>query len=124
MQILISNYSQISIYEQIKNQVKELILMNTLQEGELLPSIRALASELHVGVITVKRAYEELEKEGFIFNKQGKGCFVKKLDRQQLHQEYQKQVEAQIKSLCAFCKSHVVEKEEVLQLLNEHWRDE
>lgn len=76
MRIIISNTSNIPIYEQISTQIKEQILNGVLEEGASLPSIRGLAKDVQVSVITTKRAYEELEKEGFIETMQGKGSFV------------------------------------------------
>lgn len=76
MQILISNSSKESIYHQIKDQIKEQVLSGELNEGEALPSMRQLAKDLHISVITTKRAYEELEKEGFIYSIVGKGSFI------------------------------------------------
>ncbi|MCK9444876.1 MAG: GntR family transcriptional regulator [Tissierellaceae bacterium] len=76
MKIIISNSSNEPIYEQISNQIKELILKGELDEGDLLPSIRGLARDLQISVITTKRAYDELEKEGFIQTMQGKGSYV------------------------------------------------
>lgn len=76
MQILISNSSKESIYYQIKSQVKEKVLSSELKEGDALPSMRQLAKDLHISVITTKRAYEELEKEGFIYSIVGKGSFI------------------------------------------------
>ena len=76
MRIIISNSSDEPIYEQISKQVKTQILKGELKEGDLLPSIRALARDLQISVITTKRAYEELEREGFIETVQGKGSYV------------------------------------------------
>ena len=76
MDIILSNSSDKPIYEQISSQVKAQILSGTLAAGAKLPSIRALASDLGVSVITTKRAYDELEKEGFIYTIAAKGCFV------------------------------------------------
>ena len=76
MDIIISNSSGVPIYEQILQQVKGLILRGELCEGEALPSMRLLAKELRISVITTKRAYEELEQEGFLLSVPGKGCFV------------------------------------------------
>jgi len=76
MQILISNNSKESIYIQIKSQIKEKVLSGELTEGDALPSMRQLAKDLHISVITTKRAYEELEKEGFIYSIVGKGSFI------------------------------------------------
>lgn len=78
--INISSLSQTPIYEQIVKQIEEMILKGKLKAEDQLPSIRVMAKELKVGVITVKRAYEELEKEGLVVNLQGRGCFVKELD--------------------------------------------
>ena len=80
MNILISALSQTPIYEQIQNQIKEMVLARKLKSGEQLPSIRLMAKDLKVGIITVKRAYEELEKDGIIVNLQGRGCFVAEID--------------------------------------------
>ncbi len=76
MDIIISNSSAKSIYEQITSQIKNMILAGALKEGELLPSMRLLAKELRISVITTKRAYEDLERDGFIETVAGKGSFV------------------------------------------------
>ena len=76
MKVIISNASNMPIYEQISTQIKKEILKGILEEGSALPSIRGLAKDLQVSVITTKRAYDELEKEGFIETMQGKGSFV------------------------------------------------
>ena len=76
MKLIISNVSGVPIYEQIKQQVKSAILSGELQEEEALPSLRTLAKDLKISVLTVTRAYTELEQEGFVRNVQGRGCFV------------------------------------------------
>ena len=76
MKIIISNVSGVAIYEQIKQQVKAAILSGELKEEEALPSLRTLAKDLKISVLTVTRAYTELEQEGFVKNVQGRGCFV------------------------------------------------
>lgn len=76
MEILISNASGLPIYEQITTQIKQKILSGELAAGEALPSIRALAKDLRISVITTKRAYDELEREGLVCTVAGKGCFV------------------------------------------------
>lgn len=76
MKILISNSSKLPIYEQIVNSIKEEIINGTLEPNEKLPSIRSLAKDLNISVITTKRAYEELENQGFIETVGGKGCYV------------------------------------------------
>lgn len=80
MQIIISNQSKEPIYEQIIQQVKKLILSGELVEGDALPSMRQLAKDLQISLITTKRAYEELEKEGYIYSIVGKGSYVKEHD--------------------------------------------
>ena len=76
MKLIISNVSGVPIYEQIKQQVKAAILSGELKEEEALPSLRTLAKDLKISVLTVARAYTELEQEGFVKNVQGRGCFV------------------------------------------------
>ncbi len=77
MDIIISNSSGVPIYEQIEEQIKSQIITGDLREGDALPSMRVLAKELKISIITTKRAYEDLEKDGFIYSIAGKGCFVK-----------------------------------------------
>ncbi|MEM5770256.1 MAG: GntR family transcriptional regulator, partial [Bacillota bacterium] len=76
MKIVVSNRSGVPIYEQIKSQIKEAIFSGELREDDLLPSIRQLAKDLKISVITTARAYSDLEQEGFIVTVQGKGCYV------------------------------------------------
>lgn len=82
MDIIIKNNSESPIYEQIKEQIKAMILNGNLKEGEALPSMRLLAKELRISIITTKRAYEELEREGYIESYTGKGSFVKAINRE------------------------------------------
>ncbi|MFR8926900.1 GntR family transcriptional regulator [Peptoniphilus senegalensis] len=82
MKIIISNDSGIPIYEQIKNQIKAQIVAGDLKADEALPGMRTLASDLKVSVITTKRAYNDLEQEGYIYSMTGKGSFVKKLNEE------------------------------------------
>ena len=76
MNIIISNISGVPIYEQIEEQIKTQIMSGALSAGELLPSMRVLAKELRISIITTKRAYEDLERGGYISTVQGKGCYV------------------------------------------------
>ena len=92
MDIILSNASGKPIYEQITDQVKEQIMAGTLSAGDALPSMRLLAKELRISVITTKRAYEELERDGFLENVPGKGCFVAPQNRELLR-------EAQLRSI-------------------------
>lgn len=96
MDIILSNSSGKPIYEQIANQVKEQIMAGALAPGEALPSMRLLAKELRISVITTKRAYEELERDGFLENVPGKGCFVAPQNRELLREAQRKKVEEQL----------------------------
>ncbi len=86
MDIIISNSSGVPIYEQIEEQIKSQIMIGELQEGEALPSMRVLAKELKISIITTKRAYEDLERDGFIESVTGKGSFVKGINREMVRE--------------------------------------
>ncbi len=86
MDIIISNSSGVPIYEQIEEQIKSQIMIGDLQEGEALPSMRVLAKELKISIITTKRAYEDLERDGFIESVTGKGSFVKGINREMVRE--------------------------------------
>jgi len=96
MKIIISNSSPDPIYEQVTRQVKAQIISGELREGESLPSIRRLAQDLQISVITTKRAYEELEKEGFIDTVEGKGSFVAMQNKELLREKKMKVVEEKL----------------------------
>lgn len=96
MRILISNASQQPIYEQITTQIKSLILKGELKEEDALPSIRNLAKELQISVITTKRAYEELEREGFIETVAGKGSFVTAQNKELLRERKLRVIEEKL----------------------------
>ncbi|AXF56543.1 GntR family transcriptional regulator [Salicibibacter kimchii] len=96
MRILISNQSKEPIYEQIKNQIKEKILNDELTEGDALPSMRKLAKDLRISLITTKRAYVELENEGFITSFVGKGSFVASQNMELLREKRLNQIEEQL----------------------------
>lgn len=93
MNIIISNTSDKALYEQIIDQIKNLIMSNSLQEGDALPSMRLLAKELRISVITTKRAYEELEREGFIYSVTGKGSFVAGTNKELIREQQYRKVE-------------------------------
>lgn len=96
MDIIISNSSGKPIYEQIVSQIKTGIMQGALKEGEQLPSIRALANDLHVSVITTKRAYADLEEQGFVQTVQGKGSFVTDGNAELLKEERLKAIEGHL----------------------------
>lgn len=93
MDILISNSCGSPIYQQIYDQIKTAILSGELREGDMLPSIRALAKDLRISVITTKRAYEELERGGYIYTAAGKGCFVSQKSSGMVYEEHLKKIE-------------------------------
>ena len=99
MKIIISNVKNQPIYEQIYEQIKNLIITEELKAGEMLPSIRGLAKDLRISVITTKRAYEELEKEGFIYTVAGKGSFVAPKNVELLREENLKKIEGYIQEI-------------------------
>lgn len=101
MQIIISNKTKEPIYEQITNQVKSSILAGDLPEGTALPSIRQLAKDLQISVITTKRAYEELEKAGFIYSIVGKGSFVAEQNLEVMRERKFKAMEDQLSAVIA-----------------------
>lgn len=96
MRIIISNRSDLPIYEQIKEQTKEAIINGELREGEALPSIRQLAKDLRISVITTSRAYNELEQEGFIASMQGKGSYVLPQNSAMVREQYLRRVEGHL----------------------------
>ena len=96
MRLTLSNNVQTPIYEQIKEQFKSAILAGEIKEGELLPSIRTLAKELKISVITTTRAYQELEQEGFVRSIQGKGCFVLPTNTEIIREKLLQEIEENI----------------------------
>lgn len=100
MDIIISNANSGPIYEQIYSQVKAQILDGTLKEGDALPSMRALAQQLRISVITTKRAYEELERDGFIESYTGKGSFVKAQNMELFREEELREIERLMEDAC------------------------
>lgn len=107
MQILIDNRSGVPIYDQIYTQIKGQIISGALEENEMLPSIRGLARDLRISVITTKRAYDELEREGFIYTVPAKGCFVAARNVELLREENLRKIEQymlEIRKLSAACR--------------------
>lgn len=122
MTILIDNRSGKPIYEQIVDQLRDQILSGELQADEALPSIRSLAKDLRISVITTKRAYEELEQAGFLYTVAGKGCFVAAKNTDLLREESLLKIEehlAEIRRLAALCRLTKEELRQMLELLEE-----
>ena len=117
MDIIISNSSGDPIYEQIYSQVKASIMNGVLKEGDALPSMRVLAQQLRISVITTKRAYEELERDGFIESYTGRGSFVKKQNAEFLREEILKQTENLLDEACSKAKQCGITLEEMREML-------
>ncbi|UTR10059.1 GntR family transcriptional regulator [Evansella sp. LMS18] len=118
MQIIISNSSKEPIYEQITSQIKSSILAGDLQEGTALPSIRQLAKDLKISVITTKRAYEELEKAGFIYSIVGKGSFVAEQNLEVIKEKKLKVIEDQLNAVIINSREIGLSLEDLQDLLN------
>ena len=117
MEIHISNSSGIPIYEQLVTQIKNLILNGALQDGEALPSMRLLAKELRISVITTKRAYEELEREGFLCTVVGKGSFVAAKNPDLLREQQRRIVEDSLAKAVESAKNYGTSLEELQESL-------
>lgn len=117
MNLIISNSSGKPIYEQITDQIKTSILSGELQEGQALPSMRALARDLRISVITTKRAYDELEKEGFIYTIAAKGCFVAPKNVELLREETLKNIENHIDQIVRLSQSVGLSEQEILDMV-------
>jgi len=115
--IIISNVSDPPIYQQIKNQIKDSILRGELQEGELLPSIRALANDLHVSVLTTRRVYDELEAEGFITTRAGKGSYVAQGNIELLRESKRHLVEVKLTDAWNSARSLGISKSELIKMM-------
>lgn len=118
MEILISNTSTSPIYDQIVQQIKDAILSGELPEGTLLPSIRSLANDLHVSVITTKRAYSDLEESGFVESIQGKGTFVSGGNLELLREERLRVIESKLSQVIADAQAAAVSREELHDMLD------
>lgn len=120
MDIILSNSSDEPIYQQIISQIKAYIMSGELAAGDALPSMRTLAQQLRISVITTKRAYEELERDGFIENFTGKGCFVKSQNKEFLREEAVRQTEELLSKACdkaKICGLSLDEMKEILDLM-------
>ena len=124
MNLIISNASGKPIYEQIYTQIKNCIISGELSPGDALPSIRALAKDLRISVITTTRAYDELERDGFIDRVPGKGCYVAEKNLELVREAHLKQIEdhmSEIVSLAAGCS---LSEEDTVRMLRLIWENE
>ena len=118
MYIVIDNKSGVPIYEQIYSQIKNQIIGGSLKENEMLPSIRGLAKDLRISFITTKRAYEELEREGFLYTLPGKGCYVAPKNVELLREENLKKIEEHMEEIVRLAASCNLSREEVMEMMN------
>ena len=124
MQILISNSSDKPIYEQIYFQIKSLIMNGTLSTGEALPSMRVLARDLHVSVITVQRAYEDLTRDGFIETVSGKGCFVATQNKAFIQEEQLRIAEELLQKVADIGRSNGTRYEQMVSILKMFYEEQ
>jgi len=116
MNILVSQFSSVPIYEQIKNQIKNNIITDKLKEGQILPSIRSLAAALNVSVITTKRAYDDLEKDGYIKSIVGKGSFVLPKNTQEINKTTLQKMRMLINEIIDEAKLIMLNDEEIFEM--------
>lgn len=121
MKILINNKSGQPIYEQILTQIRDQIISGDLKEEEPLPSIRSLAKDLRISVITTKRAYEELERDGFIYTLPGKGSFVAKKNLSLVNEQYLRQIEEHLEEVRKLSSAINLTKEELHEMIDTLW---
>lgn len=124
LKIIISNTKNQPIYQQIYGQLKNMILSGELKEGEMLPSIRGLAKDLRISVITTKRAYDELEKDGFVNSVAGRGSFVAEKNTELIKEENLKKIEEYMVKILELSKRCGLTKREVIDMIQIMERDE
>lgn len=118
MEIIISNSNRKPIYDQIESQIKDMIMIGTLKEGDALPSMRLLAKELRISVITTKRAYEELERDGFIETVTGRGSFVARKNLELIKEEQLRRAEEYLLESVDVAKSSGITLDELINILS------
>lgn len=118
MNLFIDNRSGAPIYDQIYNQIKDLIISGTLSENEPLPSIRTLAKDMRISVVTTKRAYDELEREGFIYTVPAKGCFVAPQNTEILKEQNLKKIEEHILEIKKLSLPCALSKDDIIDMIN------
>lgn len=123
MKIVIKSQGTMAIYEQIVNQLKNGIIAGELKPGEAMPSIRRLASDLEVSVITTKRAYEELEKEGLIRSVSGKGFYVCESNQDYLREKQLMMLEKHMNEMLEECRQAGLSQEDVQEMVQALWKD-
>lgn len=124
MKIVISNTSDLPLYQQIKDQIKGAILREELTQGDALPSIRSFANDLKVSVLTIRRVYEELEKEGFVTSQVGIGTFVSAGNLDLLRDSKRRLVEEKMQDMIYTAKSLSITKEELMEMMDILYEEE
>lgn len=122
MNIMINQLSQTPIYEQMENQIRQSILSGELEANYMMPSIRRMAKELNVGIITVKRAYDDLCNEGLLVSIQGRGVFVASIDADKEKKIRRGQLRERLKELKVFCDTSDISKDELMEELDRLYR--
>ncbi len=123
MNIIISNSGDTPIYEQISSQIKEKIMTGRLKPGDALPSMRLLAKELRISVITTKRAYEELERDGFIVTMTGRGSFVSENNAEKVRNEYLKRIKGYIEEAVRLSSICGISEEDLSKMISLIWEE-
>lgn len=124
MKMIISNSSSVPIYEQIKKSIINQILEGELQEDELLPSIRVLAQDIKISAMTIKKAYDELEKEGYLKSIQGKGTFVAPKNTELAKEQAQKDIEKYIEKIVAISNRFEIDENDVIEMFKMIYRED
>lgn len=118
MELFINNHASKPIYEQISDQIKALIMSGELQSGEAIPSIRSMAKSLHISVLTVQKAYDKLQADGFIETTAGKGCFVSSQNQDFYLEEQQKKIEEHFNDAIEIARSSGIKLDKLIGLLS------
>lgn len=124
MDIILATNSKEPLFQQIKNQIKNQIFIGKLEEGDALPSIRALAKDLKVSVITTKRAYEELEREGYVISTVGRGTFVAGQQPHVLKEWQMRELENELEKIVQSGKQIGLSKEELIELMEVYYEED
>ena len=124
MNIIISNSSSVPIYEQIKQSIKQAILNNELREEDMLPSVRVMANDLKISFLTVKKAYDELEKEGYIKSVQGKGSFVAPKNSELVQEKKRKEIQNHIEKIIKLAQMSDISEKEIIELFKLMYKGE
>ena len=124
MNIIISNSSSVPIYEQIKQSIKQAILNNELREEDMLPSVRVMANDLKISFLTVKKDYDELEKEGYIKSVQGKGTFVAPKNSELVQEKKRKEIQNYIEKIIKLAQMSDISEKEIIELFKLMYKGE